>query len=131
MVEVHVRDEDGVDRGDVLDQEPRFHEPLADLPHRAREHGVGEDDLVVDLNQRRRVPHPEHREARIGSNRVLDLVFYLGDREEGEDAAEHAAARRDEGEAERRATGETEPSAHQKYRNRNVAIHGTGEGEGE
>jgi hypothetical protein len=73
MIEVHVRDEHRIEGGQVLGLEPGLDEALRELTNAAREHRIGEHDLVVDLQERRRMSDPEHGEACVLVDRVLQL----------------------------------------------------------
>ena len=130
MIEVHVRDQHRVDGREVRGVEAGLDETLRQLADAAREDRVGEDHLVVDLDERGGVPDPEDGEARVlvdGLLQLLDLARRHEERAHGlaagardEAAGEHAAGGGDQRERE---DGSGDGAcAHQKYLMRKVPM---------
>src|SRR5262249_48224546 len=111
MIEVHVRDEDDVERWEVVGIDARLDEALRELPHGRREDRISEHELVVDLNERRRMADPHDGEARSMGDwvlRAIDLPRALEERshrpaerppERASRKGEHARERRENREA--------------------------------
>ena len=74
MIHVHVRHEDRVERRQALCLDARRDEPRAQHADRAGEHRIGEDDLVLDLDERRRMADPHDGEAGAGVDGLFGVA---------------------------------------------------------
>ena len=68
---MQVRDDGHVDRWQVCGIDARSHEATRKpTAHRLGKHGVGEDELIIDLQEHRRMADPKRREPHIGTGWV-------------------------------------------------------------
>jgi hypothetical protein len=131
VIEVHVRDEHGVEARQVRRVDPWRGDPLRQLPDGRREKWIGKDLFVAELEKHRRVPDPQRSETRVGANRLRDPARNGGRRTDQSLGVAARHSKRGAPREEQRDRGGRKPPESQKYRTRNVAIHSAGAIDGE
>src|SRR5688572_31732108 len=73
---MHVRDQDRVDRWQVLGVDAGLDQAFRDLTHGVGEDRVGQDEFVVQLHEHARVTDPERGQPRFRAYRLRDARWY-------------------------------------------------------